>query len=98
MTRDAVTVAPHVHKVIFENKKVRILDTVLKLGEKTEMHSHPDLVAVGISNGKYKYTFPTGKSMEVEFNAGDSIFKAAVEHATENIGSDVGRTILVELK
>ncbi len=94
MTGDAVKVAPHVHKIVLENEKVRVLESTLKPGEKTEMHSHPDLVAVGIS----KYTLSNGKSIEVALMAGESIFTEAVEHTTENIGSGVGRTILVELK
>ena len=32
--QDAVTVAPHLHQVIFENDKIRVLKVVVKPGEK----------------------------------------------------------------
>ena len=46
---DAVSVAPHLYKVLLENDKVRVLETRYGPGVKSEMHSHPDLVAVGLT-------------------------------------------------
>ena len=42
---DAVKVAPHVYKVALENDRVRVLETRMKPGDKTSMHSHPAVVA-----------------------------------------------------
>ena len=64
---DAVTEAPNVYKVLEENAKVRILDVHMEPGDKTEMHSHPAVVACSITGGKFKFTSPDGQSMELEF-------------------------------
>lgn len=48
MPEDAVKVAPHVYKPIFENDRVRVLDTRMKPGDKTEMHGHPDVVVYAV--------------------------------------------------
>lgn len=90
--------APHVYSVVEENEHVRILNTVMKPGDKTEMHGHPNLVAVCITDGKYRFTSPDGQTMEVELKAGMAMCFPAAEHETENIGTAEGQVILVELK
>ncbi|NJK44182.1 MAG: hypothetical protein HC933_07745 [Pleurocapsa sp. SU_196_0] len=37
---DAVHAAPDHHKVLFENHRVRVLETVLRPGEETAVHTH----------------------------------------------------------
>ena len=51
MPEDAVKVAPHAYKVVLENDKVRVLESRMKPGDKTEMHGHPALVAVAMGTG-----------------------------------------------
>lgn len=44
MTRDefdGVARAPNIHKVIFENDHVRVLETTIAAGESTLRHTHP---------------------------------------------------------
>ena len=67
-------------------------------GAKSELHSHPAVVAIGLSVGKYKFTSPDGQSMEAELTAGQVMYMDAVDHATENVGNTEGVVILVELK
>ena len=98
MVEDAVEVAPHVYRVIMENDRVRVLDTTMKPGDTTAMHSHPAVVAYAISGGKFKFTSPDGQSMEMEVPAGHAMYMDASEHATENVGTTEGHIILVELK
>jgi len=98
MPGDAITVAPHAYKVLLENDRVRVLEFRGKPGDKTEMHSHPNVVAVATSHGKYKFTAPNGESMEVELNAGQAMYLDAVEHAVEIMGTTEAHVILVELK
>ena len=40
MDYDAVSVAPEVYRVIFENERVRVLDVTAEPGEKSPMHGH----------------------------------------------------------
>ena len=47
---DAVSVAPNHYKVIEENDRVRVLEFHGSPGHKTEMHSHPAVIAVAINS------------------------------------------------
>lgn len=38
---DAVIAAPENHRVVFENERVRVLDTRIKPGERVPVHAHP---------------------------------------------------------
>lgn len=98
MAGDAVQVAPDTYRVLVENDRVRVLEAHSKPGEKTEMHSHPAYVGIGITDGHFKFTLPDGESTEIELKAGEALFLEAVEHMTENIGMSEARAILVELK
>ena len=98
MSQDAVTVAPHLYKVVLENERVRVLEIRSLPGERTEMHTHPNQVAVAIGDGKYRFTSPDGQSMEVELTAGQVMYLPPVEHTTEIIGTKEARVVLIELK
>ena len=96
--KDAVTAAPHVYKVVLENDRVRVLEVRGQPGDKTEMHSHPANVAIAITDGKYRFTSPDGRTMEAELKAGQAMYFDAVEHAGEFMGTGEARALLVELK
>ena len=55
MAGDAPSVAPNLYKVLFENDKVRVLETRYGPGVKSEMHSHPDLVAIPLTATKARF-------------------------------------------
>ena len=95
---DAVTVAPHVYKVLLENDRVRVLEVRANPGDKTEMHSHPANVAIAITDGKYRFTSPDGQTTEAELKAGQVMYFDAVEHAGEFTGTTEARALIVELK
>ena len=98
MAADALAVAPHAYKVVIENDRVRVLESRMAPGERTEMHTHPALVAVAIQGGNYRFTLGSGETMEVDVPEGVPMYFDAVEHATENIGHTEGVTLLIELK
>lgn len=98
MGEDAIKAAPNNYKVILENDRVRLLEYRGKPGDKTEMHSHPDLLAYPLTPAKVKFTFPNGESFEAEMQAGEPMFSEAHSHSTENIGTSDAHVILVELK
>ena len=52
MAGDAVSVAPDHYKVLFENDRVRVLETRYGAGQTSTLHSHPDLVAVALTPGQ----------------------------------------------
>ena len=95
---DAVSVAGDHYKVLEDNDKVRILEFRGKPGDKTAMHSHPNIVAIPLSAAKVKFTGPGGQSMEIDLAAGQAMYMDAAEHETEILGTDDSHVILVELK
>ncbi len=98
MTGDATVVAPLVYRVVEENDRVRVLEYSVGPGEATELHSHPDHVAITTSAGKFRFTTPDGDSMEIELEAGQALFLEAGDHRTENIGDSEATGFIVELK
>ena len=98
MPGDAVTVAPNNYKTLLDNDRIRLLEYRGKPGDKTAMHSHPDILAYAIAGGKFRFAFPDGQSMEVELHAGESMFVEGMSHSTEQLGPDEAHVLLVELK
>ena len=98
MPTDAVTVAPHLYKVLLENDRVRVLEVRAQPGATSAMHTHPSYVAVAINDGKYRFTSPDGKSIEVQAKPGQTLFVDGVEHATEILGTSEAHIVLIELK
>ena len=98
MARDAVATAPHVYKVVLENDRVRVLEVRGQPGDKTELHSHPAMVVIAITDGTFRFGFPDGQTVEAELKAGQAMYQEAVEHTAEITGSSEIRALLVELK
>ena len=96
--QEAVTAAQNFHKVLVENDRVRVLEFRGKPGDKTSMHSHPAIVAIGMHGGNVKFTAPGGESMEIELETGQAMYMDGTEHAVEVTGSNELHGILVELK
>ena len=94
----AVSVAPDLYKVLFENHRVRVLDVRYGLGVKSEMHSHPDTIVVALTQPKAKFTMADGQTVDIEIPAGESGFVEAQDDAVENTTTSEIHGILVELK
>ncbi len=60
--QDATKVDAKHYSVVSENAQVRILKVHYGAHEKSVMHSHPATVAVFLSDGKGKFTFPDGNA------------------------------------
>ena len=95
---DAVKVAPHAYKVVFENERTRVLEVSLKPGESTAMHSHPAYVIYVQAGGKVRNYAADGKTTEAELKTGEVLYREPLTHAAENIGNTTMHLILVELK
>ena len=81
MAGDATTVAPDSYKALLDNDRVRLLEYRGAPGTKTEMHSHPDVLAYALTGGKFKFTMPGGQSFEADLKDGDSLYMEAADHA-----------------
>lgn len=98
MADDAAKVAPHVYNVVFENERARVLEVRMKPGESTAMHSHPDAAVYLLSDGRVRFTMPSGETAELELPAGAAMWREAEEHETENIGVTEVHALMFEPK
>jgi len=96
--QDTVKVDPKHYSVVSENDQVRILKVHYGPHEKSVMHSHPDTVAVFLTDAKGQFTFPDGKKQEFTVKAGDAQYSAAATHLPENTGDKDMELIVTELK
>lgn len=97
--QDPAKLAPQNYKVLLENSQVRVIAYRIKPGEKEPMHSHPSGVLVYfMSDAKIGTTLPDGKTVEASSRAGDTLWRAPVTHAGENIGNTEAHALLVEPK
>ena len=62
------------------------------------MHGHPSSLAVAITEGHVRFTFPDGSTDEIRMNAGEVIEIPAGDHLPENLSDQPFETILVEFK
>lgn len=96
---DAVNIAPHLHSIIYEDDKMRVLKVVVNPGDKAEMHWHPHNINYVLSAGKLRFNRPDGTNVDVDLADGQVTSATAdSQHAVENIGDTVVQTIQVELK
>jgi quercetin dioxygenase-like cupin family protein len=96
--QDAVKVDPKHYSVVSENNQVRILKVHYGPHEKSVMHSHPNTVAVFLTDAKGTFTFPDGKKQDFTVKAGDAQYSAAGTHLPENTGDKDMEVIVTELK
>jgi quercetin dioxygenase-like cupin family protein len=96
--QDAVKVDPKHYSVVSENAQVRILKVHYGPHEKSVMHSHPNSVAVFLTDSKVQFTYPDGKTEDVTTKAGDARYTPSTVHLPENVGDSGLDVIVVELK
>ena len=96
--QDPVKVDSKHYKVDTENAKVRVLRIQYGPHEKSVMHSHPDSVAVFLTDGAIRMTTADGKSQDQTVKKGQVMFEKAGAHLPENTGDQPFELILVELK
>ncbi|MEE9228840.1 MAG: cytoplasmic protein, partial [Acidimicrobiia bacterium] len=97
MSDDAVSVAPEVYKVLFENDRVRVLEVRADPGGTSPMHTHPDSVIHALSDATLVVT-SQGEARTAELTAGATWWAAETTHSVENVGTGEVHLIRVELK
>ena len=98
LAQDATVVDPDHYKVEFENDQVRVLRINYAPGDKSVMHSHPEGVVVFLNDGSGKFTYPDGKTEDMKFTAGLTIWTQATTHQPENTGDKPFEVIQIEMK
>jgi len=103
---DAMAVSIANHAVMLENDCVRVLDTWIGPGERTEVHSHewPSTLYVLSWSDFVRYdedgkVLVDSREMETQPKAGGVLWSPALPpHYVENVGTGELRVIAVELK
>ena len=95
---DPVRVDPQHYKVELENERVRVVRVKYGPGEKSVMHSHPETIAVFLTEAHNKFTYPDGRSEDINANAGMVQHMEAFTHLPENTSKTPFEVVLIELK
>ena len=95
---DPVKVDPRHYKVEFENERVRVLRINYGPGEKSVMHSHPESLAVFLTDAHHKFTYPDGRAEDINAKARTVQHMDAFTHLPENLSKTPFEVIVVELK
>ena len=99
LERDAVVVDPQHYKVELDNDKVRVVRITYEGHEKSPMHQHPPGVGVFLTGGKFRFTYPDGRSEELESKAGEFIwFPELWEHMPEMLDDGHFEVLYIETK
>ena len=94
---DPLMAASNVYKLLNENDKVRVMETIFKPGDVAKMHHHPDHVVYALKGGKARFT-SGGKTQDMDIKTGSVIFLDAQDHEAKNIGDTTLDLIVMELK
>ena len=98
VSADPVHVDSKHYTIDAENERVRVIRGRYGPHEKSVMHGHPSLVAVFLTSGKGRFTFPDGRTEERSWKAGESMIMPAEEHLPENLSDTPLEVVLIELK
>ncbi len=98
LAQDPVKVAPDHYKVVLDNDTVRVLKVDYPAGSKAAMHSHPDAIAIPLTDSKGRFTTPDGKSEDRSMTAGEPLYTPADKHSPMNAGAAPMQVLLVEFK
>ena len=96
--QDPVKVAPQAFKERLSNPTVRVLEYSSRPGDKEPMHSHPAQLLYVIQGGTFKSTAPDGTPTVTEYKTGDVLWRDAVTHSGENVGTTEFKALLIEVK
>jgi beta-alanine degradation protein BauB len=95
---DIVAISPDVHKVLFENGTIRVLEVTVKPGGTVPLHTNPENINYILKPGTLRLIDPDGSSVDIQLTEGQVIPAPVGRHAVENVGKTEVRTLCIELK
>src|SRR5262245_36916874 len=98
LAQDPAVVNPNNVRVTLENNRVRVLEAVLRPGDKEQPHSHPACVMYILDGGRIRVHTVGGPTSEADVTTGETVYREPVTHWAENIGTTTIRLVVVELK
>lgn len=97
--RDPVKLDSKHYTVELENDRVRIVRIRYPGGEKSVMHQHPPGLVIFLTDVSAKFSYPDGRSEEIEGKAGEHMWFGEVwEHLPENLSDKALEALYVEVK
>jgi quercetin dioxygenase-like cupin family protein len=95
---DPLRVASHSHKLLFENKFVRVLLFHLIPGQRTRPHYHPHHVSYVLRGGILRETLPNRRVIRRVWRPKQAKWIGAGTRVVQNVGMSEVRLLMVELK
>src|SRR5947209_15240131 len=103
---DALVAAPDHHTLLFENDRVRVLDTRIAAGDRTPVHTHCWPAALYVRNWSHFVRYDDEGSVLLDSrlvpvlqNAPSALWSEPLPpHSLENVGSEDLHIITVEVK
>lgn len=95
---DPVQVDPKHYTVEIDNEKVRVIRIRYGPREKSNMHAHPAMVGVMLTDAHIRFSYPDGRTEEIAGTAGQVLHFPAHEHLPENLSDRPFEAIGIELK
>jgi hypothetical protein len=96
--QDPTKVDPKHYKVESENAQVRVLRIQYGPHEKSVMHGHPAAVAIFLTDQNTRFTYPDGKTEDIQARTGETRMTKSGKHLPENLSDKPFELILVEFK
>lgn len=97
--RDPVRLDANHYKVELENDRVRVVRIKYGAREGSVMHQHPPGIGVFLTDARFRFAYPDGKSEEIQAKAGQFLwFDQVWEHNPENLSDSDAEVIYIELK
>lgn len=95
---DAVTVAPNLYAVAYENDAVRVLRVEYAPGDLSTMHHHPASCSIIINTQSWESMAPDGDVMAAFAGAGMFACEDGYSHSMENTGEEPAGLFVIEFK
>lgn len=96
---DPVVVSPNRFTILLDNEHVRVVEYVLRPGQRDQWHTHPAKVSYVVSGGQLRIHLADGTSFLSNEKAGTAVWMDALpRHYAENVGTTPVRIVLVEVK
>lgn len=103
---DALIAAPEHHRLLLENDKVRVVETLIPVGERTAIHTHQWEGVLHVKSWSdfvrrddHDNVLVDTRTNEALRNPAEVIWGPALPpHSLENVGNQTLRIIAVELK
>ena len=96
---DPVKLAPDMHKVVFENALVRVLEERMPPGRGVARHRHGRGLTIGLANYQMEQKmYPSGEIVHSNRHLGEINWTDGLIHEAKNVGTTDQYVVRVEIK